>query len=219
MLIATSTTLETNEYEEFEMTDNHDNIDFLYALNHAWGYAADEKSHDIILKLLIDGFKALPDKDSARASHLQSMLPNLGYEDDYKNDEAHEAEYFALIKKAADGGIPEAQYIQACSLYESGKYREAHDLYRLSAEQGYPPAQHSFGLDIFMGLETDDGFKITKNESLGLHYLTLAAHRLHTLSIEFLLEHYNSSAADDSAQKIELYTKMLAWSESEHFQF
>jgi len=199
------------------MADDNDNIQFLHALNHAWGYASDKKAHRLLFNLLIDGFNKLTNKDSAGASHLQAMLPNLGYKDDFKNDETREAEYSALIQKASDGSIPEAQYIQACSLYEDGKHREAHELYRLSAEEGYPPAQHSFGLDIFMGLETDDGFKIAKNESLGLHYLTLAAHRLYTLSIEFLLEHYKSSAADNSVQKIELYTKMLAWSEREHF--
>ncbi|MBC3808973.1 sel1 repeat family protein [Undibacterium seohonense] len=91
-----------------------------------------------------------------------------------------------LLRLAAEGGCPEAQYSHGCKLYDEGKISEAIDFYFQSAQEDYAPAQWCYGLDVLHG----NG--IEKNEIVGLRYIRMAAEQRYQYAVEFMIDSYTN---------------------------
>lgn len=149
----------------------------------ALGWCSNEQQYDALLdmaKVLLAPYisRSLP-----RALWLKSSMPNLG-EDSPLSEEAFDTKYDELLRIAAQGGCPEAQYRHACNLYDRGAIAEAVGFYFESAKSDYAPAQWSYGIDTLHGNGTD------KNESVGLSFIRLAAEQRYQHAVEFLIDAY-----------------------------
>jgi TPR repeat protein len=132
----------------------------------AYFHSDNTKHKKTIIKLVREILSPLIRIRHPNALWLKASLPNLRKHNLRKlSNEDFENHWRALIKESAEGGCAEAQYTYGCTLYDEGKYVEAVEFYRLSAESGYAPAQWCFGLDTLNGTGVD------KNESLAIFYM------------------------------------------------
>lgn len=149
----------------------------------ALSWCSDDQHYDVLLSMV----KALlaPYIRSAhpRALWLKSSMPNLG-EDSPLSENAFDTKYNELLRVAAEGGCPEAQYRYACNLYDQGKIAEAVEFYFKAAKSDYAPAQWCYGLDSLHGNGT------VKNESAGLSFIRLAAEQRYEYAVAFLIDAY-----------------------------
>lgn len=165
------------------------------------GYC-DEETSSIIMKIVESKLESLAKSQHPKVAYLQAHLPQFG-----KDSEELDLRFNSLMKVSSDAGVAEAQYEHACRHWERGEHQTAISLYKVSAEQGYPPSQYCYGLGLY------DGIGIEKNEIEGLHFIELAAGQLYNLALEFLLSRYQDDASAKHIEKRGLYSKMLVWSE------
>jgi len=148
----------------------------------ALGWCADEAQYDSLLEMAKNILKPYWKKSHPRALWLKSGMPNLGEDTPPLNEDEFDKEYIDLVRLAAEGGCPEAQYRHGCNLYDSGKISEAVKFYFKSAQEDYAPAQWCYGLDVLHGNGVD------KNEKLGLSYIRMAAEQRYEYAVEFMIE-------------------------------
>ncbi|MEP4051079.1 MAG: hypothetical protein ABJN22_02425 [Litorimonas sp.] len=162
--------------------------------------------YQTLIDIVRSKFEKLKKPLTPQSEFLKLRLPNLGENRNISNTDFDELR-LSIIKKGLSVGIPEAEYHYACYLYEGKNYSDAIKLYKNSADNGYPPSQHCYGLDLFYGIGD-----IPANKKEGLKYLSLAAGQLYDLSIEFFIELYREDNSHEGKDKFELYTRMLSWS-------
>jgi TPR repeat protein len=161
----------------------------------------DEARRENLSALIKEILIPLWQKRHPRSLYLKARLPNLG-EPERLSDDEFDDEWTKLIKEASDGGIAEAQYKCGCELYETGKSKEAVDLYERSASKGYPPALWCFGIDVLNGIGRE------QNEELGLQYITLSASQAYYYAVEFLIKAYErGDFGFNTSQKMYAYWK------------
>ena len=186
-----------------------DEIRLISTLIKAMGYCSDQENYKALGKITKHTFEQVDNSDDLRLKYLQSKLDNCGEKQPFDNESELEEKYNALIEESAKAGVAESQYLYACRLYESSLYTDASLLYKLSANQGYPPSQYCFGLDLF------NGVGVKKNPEEGLHYIELAAGRLYEFALDFLIALYSEDDSKLGIMKYELYSKMLRWVEKD----
>jgi len=170
----------------------------------AIGYC-DEQSSEIITELAERKLEALKQSDHPCVAFLQAHMPQVGM-----TSENCDERYNRLVKQSSDAGCPEAQYRLGCQIWEAGQFEAAVNLYKASAETGFPPSQYCYGLGLLIG----EG--VEKDEEKGLHLIELAAHRLYDLALEFLIGRLDGDLSVDGKKKLKLYKTMLKWSEEKH---
>jgi TPR repeat protein len=164
-------------------------------------HCSDEMRGDKLNHLIKEILFPLWEKRNPRSLYLKARLPNLG-ESERLSDGEFDDEWSKLIKEASDGGIAEAQYKCGCELYETGKSKEAVDLYEKSASKGYPPAQWCFGIDVLNGIGRE------QNQELGLQYITLSASQAYSYAVKFLIKAYErGDYGFNTSQKMYTYWK------------
>lgn len=168
----------------------------------------EEKDYEDVLKVVKSKFQRLKKPLNPQLEFLRLRLPNLG-RDLIESEEELDSLRLAIIKKGVDANIPEADYHFACHLYEQRQFESAVKLYKRSADKGYAPSQHCYGLDRYHGIANLEANKVE-----GLKYLELAAGRLYELSIEFLVALYQSDDSKLGRERFKLYSKMLSWTEA-----
>jgi len=105
------------------------------------------------------------------------------------NEEAiYDKKYYELLLKSSQKGCKEAQYLVANRLYENKDYKNAMELYRKSALQGYANSQWCYGIDLFNGIEG----VLEKDEKEGLFFIELSAGQLYEYAIDFLIDLYKN---------------------------
>ena len=149
----------------------------------ALGWCSDENQYDSLLAMAKKILEPYLQISHPRALWLKSSMPNLG-EDSSLGEEEFDAKYIELLRLAAEGGCPEAQYRHGCNLYDDGRITEAVDFYFKSAQEDYAPAQWCYGLD------TLHGNGIDKDEIVGLSYIRLAAEQRYENAVEFMIDAY-----------------------------
>ncbi len=169
-------------------------------LSQAIGYCSEDQS-EILQKMLGDILENSLISGDIYAKYLKAISL------DQKDSESEEL-YEKLLYESAVGGIPEAQYIYGCILYDKGVLDEAMKFYMSSAKRGYAKSQWCYGTDLFHGTGGLD-----KDEVSGLFYIELAAGQLYNYALEFLVGLY--SKGNDSIEKCSIkvnkYSMMLAW--------
>lgn len=195
--------------EDKKLPDNNGNSNdslvislLLDALEHC-----KDDDYELVLAIIRTKFENLKKPISPHLEFLKLRLPNLGQTTINSNNEFDELR-LSIIKNGVAARIPEAEYYYACHLYELKNYTDAIEVYKRSADRGHPQAQHCYGLDLFYGIGD-----IKPNKEEGLKYLNLAAKRLYSLSIEFFIEFYREDKSHEGKTNLELYTRMLSWSE------
>ncbi len=168
------------------------------------GYC-DAETYELISKITTTKLKDLEKHKSKKFAYLQAHLPPPAMSSDELD-----TWFNAKMKQSSDAGVPEAQYQQACRFWERGDHTAAVDLYKASADQGYPKSQYCYGL----GLR--DGVGIAQDKPKGLFYIELAAGRLYNYALEYLLGLYRDDLSVEGREKFKLYSNMLTWSESWH---
>lgn len=164
----------------------------------ALGWCSDDNQYDSLLSMVKKILAPYWSAAHPRALWLKSGMPNLG-EDDSLSVQAFDAKYIELLRLAAEGGCPEAQYRYGCNLYEEGRISEAVNFYFQAAQEDYAPAQWCYGLDILHGNGAE------KNEMVGLFYIRLAAEQRYEYAVEFMIDAYKNEkygfSAEDELQK------------------
>lgn len=172
----------------------------------------DEGDYSDVEVVLRQKFVQAKNDPSPRLVYLRALDAYFGEQACSLTNDEHAQKYDELIEQAAELGVPEAQYQHANRLYEVRDYEAAVVLYAKSAEQGYPPAQHAYGLDLYRGLKG-----VEADRARGLFYLELAAGRLNIDSIEFLISLYEAQRTEEEKQKYRKYSNMLVWAEAYKF--
>ena len=148
-------------------------------------------------------------KSHPRALWLKSGMPNLGENSAPLDEKEFDERYIDLIRLAAEGGCPEAQYRHGCNLYDSGKVSEAVKFYFKAAQEDYAPAQWCYGLDVLHGNGVD------KNEQLGLSYIRMAAEQRYVYAVEFMIDAYENGkyGFDDDEAELQKWQRILPFCE------
>lgn len=152
----------------------------------ALGWCSDEGRYDILLNMAKEILKPYWIKSHPRALWLKSGMPNLGEDSPHLEDSEADEMYAELLRVAAEGGCPEAQYRHGCNLYDVGKIEEAVGFYFKAAQEDYAPAQWCYGLDVLHGNGID------KNEKIGLSYIRMAAEQRYQYAVEFMIDSYKN---------------------------
>ena len=166
------------------------------------GYC-DEDTYELISQVAKKKLKSLQNLKPKKLAYIEAYLPNSALSSDELD-----TWFNAKMKQSSDAGVPEAQYQHACRLWERGDHTAAVDLYKASADQGYPKSQYCYGL----GLR--DGVGISQDKTKGLFYIELAAGRLYSYALEYLIVLYRDNQSVEGGEKFKLYSKMLTWSQS-----
>lgn len=152
----------------------------------ALGWCSDESQYDSLLAMAKQILEPYWRKSHPRALWLKSGMPNLGEDSPPIDDAESEAAYIKLLRIAAEGGCPEAQYRHGCNLFDSGEVSEAVKFYFKAAQEDYAPGQWCYGLDLLHG----NG--IEKNEKVGLRYIRMAAEQRYEYAVEFMIDAYKN---------------------------
>lgn len=153
---------------------------------------------DEVLYKLENEYKKHPCYGYVKASLL------TGYKN-AKEEKYFYEKYYYLLKKSADKGCKEAQYIIANKLYDEKKYVDAIKLYKESADKGYALSQWCYGIDNYNGIKDI----YPKNIEEGLKYISYAAGQKYEFAIDFLIDFYSSTYKD--IEKVKYYKCMLEW--------
>ncbi|GAA6136953.1 hypothetical protein NBRC116583_07000 [Arenicella sp. 4NH20-0111] len=156
------------------------------AILDALGWCSDEEQYDVLLSMAKAILKPYWVKSHPRALWLKSGMPNLAEDSLSLEDQKVDEMYENLLRQAAEGGCPEAQYRHGCNLYDSGKVREAIEFYLKAAQEDYAPAQWCYGLDVLRGNGID------RNEKVGLSYIRMAAEQRYEYAVEFMIDAYKN---------------------------
>lgn len=148
----------------------------------ALGWCSDEHRYDALMSMAKEILKPYWRKSHPRAIWLKAGMPNLGEDSPPLEESEFDKRHSDLLRLAAEGGCPEAQYRHGCNLYDSGDISDAVKFYFKAAQKDYAPAQWCYGLDVFHG----NG--IEKNEQIGLSYIRLAAEQRYTYAVEFMID-------------------------------
>lgn len=164
----------------------------------ALGWCSDEGQYDSLLAMAKEILRPYWAKSHSRALWLKSGMPNLGEDSPPLDENDFDKKYVDLVRFAAEGGCPEAQYRHGCNLYDSGKISEAVKFYSKSAQEDYAPAQWCYGLDVLHGNGVD------KDEKVGLSYIRMAAEQRYEYAVEFMVETYKNGKYGFINEKSEL---------------
>lgn len=163
----------------------------------ALGWCSDDNQYDSLFAMARGILKPYWAKSDPRALWLKAGMPNLG-EDSAPLEEAEfDKNYIALLRSAAEGGCPEAQYRHGCNLYDSGQVAEAVAFYFRAAQEDYAPAQWCYGTDVLHGNGID------KNIQVGLDYIRMAAEQRYEYAVEFMIDAYKNGKygfSDDNSE-------------------
>ncbi|GGX75255.1 hypothetical protein GCM10011309_26840 [Litorimonas cladophorae] len=179
------------------------NVKFVECLIDALGYC-DAETYDLIFEITDKKLASLLKSNPQKFAYLEAYLSRPGMP-----DEKMEAWYNDKMRQSSEAGVAEAQYQHACRLWERGDHEAAVNLYKASADQGFPKSQYCYGL----GLR--DGVGVPQDKAKGLFYIELAAGRLYEYALEYLIGLYRDDLSNEGRQKFTLYSEMLRWSESE----
>ena len=152
----------------------------------ALGWCSDEEQYDSLLSMVKKILKPYWEISHPRALWLKAGMPNLGEDSPNLDDCELEHKYLELLRLAAEGGCPEAQYRHGCNLYESGKIIEAVNFYAKAAHQDYAPGLWCYGLDVMRGNGTE------KNEAFGLSCIRMAAEQRYEYAVEFMIDAFKN---------------------------
>lgn len=184
--------------------DCKQNEKIISSLFEALGYCS-EVDYERILGLILDKYDRLKKPLSPELEFLKLQLPHCGG-DRYLTELELDKLRLSRIQYGVAAGLAEAEYLYGCHLYEQKEYEKAIPLYKSSADKGFPPSQHCYGLDRFHGI---GNLQVNQNE--GLTYIKLAAGRLYQLSIEFLIEFYRDNETSEGKENFRTYSLMLRW--------
>ncbi|MFL1407377.1 tetratricopeptide repeat protein [Marinobacter sp. M1N3S26] len=164
----------------------------------ALGWCSDEHHYDMLLVMAREILKPYWAKSHPRALWLKSGMPNLGEDTPPLGDAEFDQKYDEIIRLAAEGGCPEAQYRHGCKLYELGEQSKAAELYLKAAQEDFAPAQWCYGLDVLNGNGVD------QNEEIGLSYIRMAAEQRYEYAVEFMIDAYQNGRYGGSNDESEL---------------
>jgi TPR repeat protein len=161
----------------------------------ALAWCSDQHQYDALLSMIRQTLEPYVRDSHPRALWLKSGMPNLGL-DAVLSEEDFLSEYTELVRLAAEGGCPEAQYKYGCNLYDEGKVEAAVNLFYQATQADYAPAQWCYGLDVL------NGNGINQNEREGLAYIRLAAEQRYEDAVAFLIDAYQEKeyGFDDEAE-------------------
>lgn len=152
----------------------------------ALGWCRDEERYDILLNMAKQILMPYWKRSNPRALWIKAGMPNLGEDKISLSDSEFDTHYYELIRLAAEGGCPEAQYRHGCNLYDEGKIKEAVSFYFSAANEDYAPAQWCYGLDVLHG----NG--VEKDEGVALTYIKMAAHQRYEYAVKFMIDAYEN---------------------------
>lgn len=175
----------------------------------ALDWCSDDAHYESLLAMAKEILKPYWAKSHPRALWLKSGMPNLGEDSPPLDEHEFDKKYIDLLRLAAEGGCPEAQYRHGCNLYDLGEISEAVKYYCEAAQEDYAPAQWCYGLDLL------NGNGVNKNQQLGLSYIRMAAEQRYEYAVEFLIDTYENDKYGYSKEESELqkWQKVLPFCE------
>jgi len=177
------------------------NMKLILHMMDALTYCGDTEIYAVILALIEE---ELSKQDNLKSKFIRQLLPFHGSDEEADFWEENRR---AIIRECAESDIPEAQYLVGCEEYENRQYKKAVELYRKSAEKGYPPSLYCLGLAYYhgQGVESD--------KQKGLDFIKLAAGQLYGLALEYLIAYYKNNESEQSGKQLEFYSNLLSWSD------
>jgi len=166
-------------------------------------YCTNEDDYDELIILIKKELKSLENIKNGKLYYLHAQI--LSFLDTSLSEDVYETKYEKLICDSAKACYAKGQYEYACILYEKDLRQEATNYYKLSALQGYAPAQWTYGIELFHG----SGEYLKQDEHEALKYIEFSAGQLYDYAIEFLI-----NICSDKNDFDDKYQKMLTWSQN-----